>query len=52
VSEFVAGVVLFSAVSASEIGQRLPEAYAARLLEHHVSATGRERWKSLVESLA
>ena len=52
VSELFAAVVLFSVASASEIAQRFPELYAARLLEHDVTAFGRERWKSLVEGLA
>jgi hypothetical protein len=51
VAELFAAVALFATASASEIAQSFPEAYAARLLEHDISAAGRERWKALVDGL-
>jgi len=51
VPELFAAITLFAPVSASEVANLFPSAYAKRMQEHDVSIAGRQRWSTLLEAL-
>jgi hypothetical protein len=46
--ELVGALAVFAGVRAAAIAESLPSAYAVRLREHEVSASGQRRWRDLI----